>query len=832
MRRATRRFAFAMGWVWLMAGCATEEEAPRDWELAPVLEEYAGENEDARAETDTGDVPSPDDPASPPEDSRDGSTSGPPAEDTPPEVQSETVVRRGRYLLGTFHAGVAPEGLTVGDFNRDGAQDVAVLASGRSLQSRYRARPGTVSVLLNGGQGALGLPTKRASLISTSGLLEAGDLDGNGIQDLLVGMRHGAAVLRGQPDGSFQMEDSLIGRGVVWGLGILPGTGGTPTLGWAAGSDDGLRVRYDNAGMGFVRPGPGGQLEVTQPTTEAGKPLVQMSDERVVTAVADFNEDGLADVVMSSNDRPVTFAFGSSLGLFALHPFLTTHARALATADFDADGHTDIAVLDAEALRVYRGDGHGGFTETSVTVPSLPVDRLRVVDLNADGAPDLAAVHTAASAVTLWYGRGNGAFRSGGQLAVGREPRDVAVADLDANGRRELLVAEAGDNTVSVYRTPPPMVIEHSEPLTCPLRVGSGEAPATPAPLATIATGPHLPYSTRGDFDGNGHPDIALAKAANGVTLLLNQGAGSFVMRDVRTDIHILRIAAGDFNGDGHDDLAAFTLDGEWNPRYDTDYTQFELLWGNGQGDFPDSTRIQGSKDGYGEIVAEDLNRDGRLDLVVTMPGYCVPWTVRMLNTSNGEMSRVGLPDLHKEPDDRCSYTFAPAIADFNQDGLPDILYHTVALNLDFTASDGGSIPVEGFWQNGRHVDYSVGDVDGDGTVDLLTAAKGELDLYPGDGQGTLKAPLSCSVGEGSAVMEARDVNGDGVTDLVGIDADARRGVLLLGQGQGTFLPARYYALAEVPLWVRSMDLMGDARPELVIMTSPGTLMVYPTPER
>ncbi|NMO21577.1 VCBS repeat-containing protein [Pyxidicoccus fallax] len=803
-----------MGWVWLMTGCATED-APLAGEGTPVLEQH-------------------DAPASSPGGSREAATP-PVTTDTGAREESaepsETDVRRSRYLRGTFHAGVAPETLAVGDFNRDGAQDVAVVSVGRSLQSQYRARPGKVSVLLNGGQGALGLPMLQGTLRSTSGQLEAGDLDGDGILDLLAGTRWGAAVLRGQPDGSFQTEDFMLANGVVSSLGILPGTGGAPALGWAVGSHyDGRDFPTGTAAIGFLRPGSGGAFMVTQPTTADGKPLVWMGEEYVVSEVADFNEDGHPDLVMSSSDRPVSLALGSALGPFTFQPVLTTHARALATADFDADGHADILVQDDAALRVYRGDGHGGFTEASATVPPLPVDRFRVVDLNADGAPDLAAVHRGASAVTLWYGQGNGAFRSGGRLAVGREPMDVAVAELDGTGRRELLVAEAGDNTLSVYRLPPPSILEPSTPRACPLRVSAGEAPATPAPLATLATGTRQPNSARGDFDGNGHADIAVVREGGGFTLLLNQGDGNFVTRDVRTDLYMLEMAAGDFNGDGHDDLAAITLDPEDYPY--PEYSTLDLLWGNGQGDFPDSTRV--SRTGaFGRIhlVAEDLNRDGHLDLVLSVTAYCVPYTRRLLNQGNGQMTGVTLPDLNLEPDDRCSDCFAPAIADFNRDGLPDILYHTVELNLGFTAPDGGNLPVDGFQRNWSHLDYSVGDVDGDGTVDLLTATKGEVDLYVGDGQGTFKAPLRCDVAPAGAVLEARDVNADGIPDLVGVDADARRAVLLLGQGQGTFLPARYYTLAEVPRWVRSMDLLGDARPELVIMTTTGQLTVYPTPE-
>jgi hypothetical protein len=727
---------------------------------------------------------------------------------------------------------VGPEGLAVGDFNRDGAPDVAVLAAGRSLESQYRARPGEVSILHNLGQGTLGQPVLRAHLSSSSGQLAAGDLDGDGVLDLLAGTRWGAVLLRGQRDGAFVREPSAIGGGVAWGLGLQPGTGTTPAFGWVAGTHDGRETPQGFSALGLVRQGPNGTLTVTEPTTEQGAPLIRTWEELLVAALADFNEDGRADLVVSSYDVPVTLLLGTGSDRFAFQPFLATHARKLATADFDADGHMDLAVLDETALRVYRGNGQAGFTEVSATQPPHPVDALTVVDLDADGLPDIAAVHRAAAAVTLWYGRGDGGFRPTSRVAVGRQPRSIAVADLDADGQRELLVAEAGDNAVSVYRMPPAAVLEPLSPRTCPVRVRPGEAAATPAALATVATYTNRPYAATGDFDGNGHRDVALAKEGGGVKLLLNQGAGRFVMRDARTDFRMLGLAAGDFDGDGRDDLAAITLPAELDPSYDDDQVTFHLLWGNGQGDFPTTTRYPDlSPFGYGHVVTEDLDRDGDLDLVVSVRGTCVPRTARLLNQGKGEMTATWLPDLNYEADDRCSPSWAPAIADFNRDGRPDILHHTIELSLDVTSLDGGSIAVAGFARNQNHGDFSVGDVDGDGALDLVTARKGELDLYPGDGRGTLRAPLHCETGAGKAVLEARDVNGDGTTDLVGVDAEARRVVLMLGAGGGTFLPARYYAMEEPPLWVKSMDLLGDARPELVIMASPGLLRVFPTPE-
>nr|WP_246357620.1 VCBS repeat-containing protein [Pyxidicoccus fallax] len=739
---------------------------------------------------------------------------------------------RGQYLRGAFPAGLAPEALAVGDFNRDGAPDVAVLSSDRSQENPYRVSPGKVSVLLNDGQGGLGAPTLRASLRSAQGGLAAGDLDADGVQDLLVGTRWGAAMLRGQQDGWFQVQPFGLGGGVSRHLGILPGSGSTPPLGWAAGSIDGKDVPQNRPGMSFVRPGPAGTFDVSTPTTAQGAPVIGPYEENLVATVADVDEDGAPDIVMSAYEKPVTLVLGNGFGQYTFQPLLTTQARELETADFDGDGHVDLAVLDAQTLRIYRGDGDAGFTEASATQTVLPVDDLAVADLDADGHPDVAAVHRAAAAVTVWYGRGDGGFHSASRLAVGREPRAVAVADLDADGQRELLVVESAENTVSVYRVPPRATVENLTPPTCPVRVLPGEAPASPAPLAVFNTSyTGGARSATGDFDGNGLQDIVSQLGYDSALLILNQGNGQFVQRIPLPKLRLMGFAAGDFNRDGHDDLATITLPSDLNPAYNPEQVTFEILWGNGQGEFPTSTSYpQLAPYGMGHVVAEDLNRDGHLDLVVSVPGDCSPRTTRLLNQGNGVMIVLPPPDLGYSPYDGCITTlWKPQVVDFNRDGRPDLLHDSVELHLDFTTPSGEGTPMGALnrvWFPGTP---SVGDVDDDGKLDLVVAGPDGLALQLGDGQGTPRAPLLCAASTFPGVMEARDVDGDGVTDLIGKGTKSL--VLWLGAGDGAFLPARSYALEGGPDWVRSMDVLGDARPELVIMTAYGKLTVFPMPE-
>src|SRR5262245_50959800 len=64
-----------------------------------------------------------------------------------------------------------------------------------------------------------------------------------------------------------------------------------------------------------------------------------------------------------------------------------------------------------------------------------------LADLNADGRPDLAVANAQSATVSILLGNGDGTFGTRTDLAVASHPRSVAIADLDADGRPDLAVA-------------------------------------------------------------------------------------------------------------------------------------------------------------------------------------------------------------------------------------------------------------------------------------------------------------------------------------------------------------------------------------------------------
>lgn len=153
-----------------------------------------------------------------------------------------------------------------------------------------------------------------------------------------------------------------------------------------------------------------------------------------------------------------------------------------------------------------------------------------------------------------------------------------------------------------------------------------------------------------------------------------------------------------------------------------------------------------------------------------------------------------------------------------------------MGINLNSTATDGSLLPGYGFVGRGSFL--GISDVNGDVRVDLVQQASNTsgVSLYLGDGRGSLLAPVMCPLAAGNKTIALEDLNADGLTDVAGTSADGTGLWVALGKGQGGWNPPRSYAPGAQVEWVKPVDLLGDARPELLVLLRSGRLLVYPTP--
>ncbi|WP_437621630.1 FG-GAP repeat domain-containing protein [Sorangium sp. So ce1151] len=250
----------------------------------------------------------------------------------------------------------------------------------------------------------------------------------------------------------------------------------------------------------------------------------------------DFNEDGDLDAVDAFFG--LKFIEGGPGATFLppvdVDPWLG--ASSVVAADFDGDGHLDVAAGGTSALSVYLGDGTGGF----VAAPTLDAEypaKLALGDFDADGNADLAAAHRDQMKVSVWLGDGAGGFDPPAFFAMPSRASGVAVGDFDGDGDEDLVVSMQ-DGRLRVL-------------------VGDGTGGFTQGPEHQVSANQ---YSTveMADFTGDGKDDVVANWGRDGVIHLLVSEGTAFGEDHVFDETIVSwgnAVGVGDLNGDGKPDI-------------------------------------------------------------------------------------------------------------------------------------------------------------------------------------------------------------------------------------------------------------------------------------
>ncbi|MDX6510913.1 MAG: large repetitive protein [Gaiellaceae bacterium] len=275
-------------------------------------------------------------------------------------------------------------------------------------------------------------------------------------------------------------------------------------------------------------------------------------------------------------------------------------AISIVAADLDHNGSKDLAVANQTAgtITILLGNGRGSFTAAAGSPIALAIhpSAIAAADLDGDGRPELVlAGGTSSSTITLLLNDGGGAFTTYGTFATSSNPSSVTASDFNGDGTMDVAVACYEGFSVNIF-----------------LGGGSSHLTAAPSfspggPAATVAAP---------DLNGDGKRDLVSMVGDGTVSIGIGAGDGTFSFGS-RAQLgspgngFALNVATGDFNEDGKADLASADLN----------RSAVDVALGDGSSlVFPGLT-LPALDSAPRGIATADFNGDSHADLVVSRRG-------------------------------------------------------------------------------------------------------------------------------------------------------------------------------------------------------------------
>ncbi len=552
-------------------------------------------------------------------------------------------------------------GVAAADFDGDGIVDLAITYFSLKKVKIWR------------GTGAFGfVPGDEFATHNSPVEISAVDLNGDIRPDLVVAADTVSLVLLGDGAGHFTPLDVAANR--AESCGDLNGDGHVDlltTAGACLGNGDG--------------------------TFRAMLPFPALA---VVKAV-DLDEDGRLDLVGKMNSTPsrvLTFKHGNGDGTFGAAVIVApvvTQPTTLAIGDFDGDGHMDVAEpgRNVDADQVHFGAGNGAFLAgpRQVAIAS-PARYVAAGNFGGDPHPDLLVVSKAAKSMSVLLSNGLASWAAPDSLVLPGTSgaRGPALGDLNGDGRDDIVLGYSDLAALSVWLTQP-----------------DGHLGAR-TDLSTVnASTQEIALA---DLDHDGKLDILYLPSNNpsiGIQWLRGLGGGSFGAPQAIPLNATTGFAVGDFNGDLLPDIAFVPSTGE---------LMYSLATGPGVYGAPVNIPrpVFGPPDG---VTIGDFNGDGNPDMVLHGQGGLF----LTLGQGGGAFGAILSPD-------------ASAIVgnlvlarDLDGDGAEDLVscFSGQGLKVVRFKPDGSvrSASLMGTSRSGSPLaSVAVADVDGNGTLDLVSA--------------------------------------------------------------------------------------------------------------
>ena len=531
-------------------------------------------------------------------------------------------------------------------------------------------------------------------------------------------------------------------------------------------------------------------------------------------ATADINGDSKPDIVVANyGGDNIGVLFNNGNSTFRRQTTYSTGSNSqpssVITVDVNGDNKIDVVVANSDGsnIGVLFNLGNGTLTiQTTYSTGDGSSSRsLTTADMNGDNKPDIIVGNSGTDNVGVLLNLGDGTFAlpTTYSTGYGSFPQSVTTADVDRDGKPEIIVASYGTRTVDV------LFDVGNGMFTSPMLYSTGPD-SYPESMATA------------DLNGDNKLDIIVGNAyTNNVGVLLNTGNGTFsTQATYRTGdgSDPQSVATADVNGDNKLDIIV--------ANYRTYNVGVFLNMGNGR--FSTQTTYSTGIDSYPRSVkAVDVNDDIKPDIIVANM-YAGNVGV-FLNTGNATF-----PTQTTYSTGDGSFPYSVITADVNGDNKPDIIVGNMyADNVGVLLNIGqGMFSTQTTYSTGDGSSpYSVitADVNGDNKPDIIVALSGlgAVGVLLSTGNGTFADVMIVQLSHVCAVAVG-DFNGDSNTDIIYSSCRHTFGVLL-NTGNGSFIflaehftdaytsPFNYVEGIHTPLSLTSFDVNGDNKSDVIV---------------
>ncbi len=477
------------------------------------------------------------------------------------------------------------------------------------------------------------------------------------------------------------------------------------------------------------------------------------------------------------------------------------HAGGAAVGDFRGNGLKDVIVTSDSAnstsLAMLRSNADGSFAQPIFfsTGGRAPFG-VAVADINNDGKPDVVVSNDLSNNVAVLLGNGNGTLQNPRVFAVGVSPVAVAVGDFNADGKPDVVVANSGSNSISIL-------------------LGNGDGSLRTA--TTVGVGISPESVAVGRFHGTTAMDIAVANAgvrelANGsVSLVKGNGDGTFqAATNIITGGSPVSLATAELNADLFPDLAVL----------DASQSAVLIELGSGNGTFRSFGTVPTPVQPVAVTVG-DFHGNGRQGDLAVISGVSTELVSVFLNSGNGRFLSGLVPSFAISQNPAALVT-----ADFNRDGKTDVVAATQLGDISVLLGTGfGRFVSAASFATGTGSNYVVAhDLNGDGKLDVavVNELSNTVSILLGGGNGSFAPKNDIPVGHQPFSVTVGDLNGDQEPDLVVANSghfsdDPGNISILLGKGDGTFQPPKNITVGNIPVFTAVADFNNDGKQDLAV---------------